>query len=242
MLPGELAVSRLGADEPAPVWAARGAFSSVTRTAHELSVVCAAEAVPAGVQAERGWRCLRVVGRLDFSLTGTDADFTSKLEALERQDRAKIISNPRITTADNKEAKIVVGKKIPLVVSDESGNAITELTTIGIKLVVVPHINQDNRITLDLAPEVSDLSAQATVQGGLVIVTAEAATRVIVQDGQTAVIGGLIRTNESRVERGIPYLMDVPLLGHLFKTSNNVQEQRELLIFVTPRIIRPEET
>jgi type IV pilus assembly protein PilQ len=178
------------------------------------------------------------VGVVDFSLVGTDADLNATIDMLERQDHAEIISNPRITTADNKEAKIVVGKKIPLIVSDESGNAITELTTIGIKMTVVPHINQDDRITLDLMPEVSDLSSQATVQGGIVIVTAEANTRVIVADGQTAVIGGLIRTNESSVERGVPYLMSVPILGHLFRSSDVITEQRELLIFVTPKIIR----
>jgi type IV pilus assembly protein PilQ len=177
------------------------------------------------------------VGVVDFSLTGTDADLTATLEMLEREDKAHIISNPRITTADNKEAMILVGKKIPLVVSDEAGNAITELTTIGIKMSVTPHVNQDNRITLDLRPEVSDLSAQATVQGGIVIVTSEARTRVIVDNGQTAVIGGLVRTNESSVESGVPYLMDIPLLGYLFRSTNNVKEERELLIFVTPTIV-----
>ena len=181
------------------------------------------------------------VGVVDFSLTGSDADLFATLDALERQDKAEIISNPRITTADNKEAKIIVGKKIPLVVADEAGNAITQLTTIGIKMTVVPHINQDDRITLDLAPEVSDLSAQATVQGGIVIVTSEASTRVIVQNGQTAVIGGLIRTNESTVDQGVPVLMDIPVLGSLFKSTNKVKEERELLIFVTPKIIRSEE-
>ncbi|MEZ5063100.1 MAG: type IV pilus secretin PilQ [bacterium] len=181
------------------------------------------------------------VGVVNFNLTGTDADFTSQLQALARDDKAKIISNPRITTADNKEAKIIVGKKIPLVVSDESGNAVTELTTVGIKLTVVPHINQDDRITLDMHPEVSDLSAQATVQGGIIIVTSEAQTRVIVENGQTAVIGGLIRTNESSVDQGVPYLKDIPLLGYLFKSNNKVKEERELMIFVTPKIIRPED-
>ena len=180
------------------------------------------------------------VGMVTGGLIGTDADFTAQIDMLERQDMAEIISNPRITTADNKEARIIVGKKIPLVVADESGNAITELTTIGIKLTVVPHINQDDRITLDLTPEVSDLSAQATVQGGIVIVTSEASTRVIVANGQTAVIGGLIRTNESSVETGVPVLMDIPVLGHLFKNTNKVREERELLIFVTPKIIRSE--
>jgi type IV pilus assembly protein PilQ len=180
------------------------------------------------------------VGEVIVGVTGTDADLAATIQMLERNDHAQIISNPRITTADNKEAKILVGKKIPLVVSDESGNAITELTTIGIKLTVVPHINQDDRITLDLNPEVSDLSAQATVQGGIVIVTSEANTRVIVQNGETAVIGGLIRTNESTVDTGVPYLKDLPVVGHLFKSSNKVEEERELLIFVTPKIIWPD--
>jgi len=181
------------------------------------------------------------VGVITTGVTGTDADLNATIDMLERNDKAQIISNPRITTADNKEAKILVGKKIPLVISDEAGNAVTELTTIGIKLVVVPHINQDDRVTLDLAPEVSDLSSQATVQGGIVIVTSEATTRVIVKNNETAVIGGLIRTNESTVDTGVPYLMSIPILGHLFKSSNIVNEQRELLIFVTPRIIRSEE-
>jgi type IV pilus assembly protein PilQ len=180
-------------------------------------------------------------GTIVAGLRGTDADLDVVIEMLERDDKAEIISNPRITTADNKEAKILVGKKIPLVISDEAGNAVTELTTIGVKLTVVPHINQDDRITLDLAPEVSDLSSQATVQGGIVIVTSEASTRVIVADGETAVIGGLIRTNESSVETGVPFLKDIPLPGYLFKSSNVVKEERELLIFVTPRIIRADD-
>lgn len=178
------------------------------------------------------------IGRIIAGVRGTDADLDIQLDMLERDDKAEIISNPRITTADNKEAKILVGKKIPLVISDEAGNAVTELTTIGVKLTVIPHINQDDRITLDLAPEVSDLSSQATVQGGIVIVTSEASTRVIVGDGETAVIGGLIRTNESSVETGVPWLKNIPVVGHLFRSSNIVQEERELLIFVTPKIIR----
>ena len=177
---------------------------------------------------------------MNFGLVGTDADFATTIQLLERDNRAEIISNPRITTADNKLARIIVGKKVPLVVADEAGNAITQLTTIGIKLEVTPHINQDGRVTLDLFPEVSDLSSQATVQGGIIIVTAQAETRVIVEDGQTAVIGGLIRTNEGSAHSGIPILKDIPLLGYLFRNTNKVREDRELLIFVTPKIIRPE--
>jgi type II secretory pathway component GspD/PulD (secretin) len=94
---------------------------------------------------------------------------------------------------------------------------------------------------MDLHPEVSDLSSQATVQGGIIIVISEAATRVMVNDNETAVIGGLIRTNDSKLDTGVPILKDVPLPGMLFKSSNNVKESRELLILVTPRIVKPGE-
>ena len=107
----------------------------------------------------------------------------------------------------------------------------------AITLRVTPFINADNRITMDLHPEISDLSAQATVQGGLIFTTSEAVTRVMVQNGQTAVIGGLIRTNETRFEQGVPILRSIPILGHLFKTTDTVQEKRELVIFVTPRVV-----
>jgi len=92
-------------------------------------------------------------------------------------------------------------------------------------------------VIMDLHPEVSDLSTQSTVQGGVIINTSEADTRVMVDDGQTAVIGGLIRTNESQVRRGVPLLKDLPLLGMLFRSTNAVQQNRELIIFVTPKIV-----
>jgi type IV pilus assembly protein PilQ len=159
------------------------------------------------------------------------------LQALETQNKANIISNPRITTVNNREASVVVGQQIPLIVQDFAGNAVTQLTTIGIKLNVTPHINTGNRITMDVHPEVSDLASQATVQGGIIINTTMADTRVMVNDGETAVIGGLIRSNESSTKRGVPVLMDLPLLGNLFRSNSNTKQKRELLIFVTPKIL-----
>jgi len=163
-----------------------------------------------------------------------------KVEALETTNKARLISNPVITTTDNREASILVGQKIPLIVSDEAGNAITQLTTIGIMLRVTPHINKDKNVTLDIHNEVSDLSSQATVQGGVIINTSESDTRVLVEDGATAVIGGLIRKVESKLESGIPVLKDVPLLGMLFKHSTDVKANRELVVFVTPTIVTEE--
>ncbi|MFH1755064.1 MAG: type IV pilus secretin PilQ [Candidatus Latescibacterota bacterium] len=159
------------------------------------------------------------------------------IDMLERENRANIISNPRIITADNRAASILVGKQIPLIVADEAGNPITELTKVGIGLRVTPHVNSDGTVTMDLHPEVSELSAQATVQGGVIISISEADTRVVVADGETAVIGGLINEVETKIESGLPLLKDIPMLGNLFKFQNDTKKKRELIIFVTPKII-----
>jgi type II secretory pathway component GspD/PulD (secretin) len=104
-------------------------------------------------------------------------------------------------------------------------------------LKVTPHINNENRITLDVHNEVSDLSSEATVQGGVIINTSESDTRVLVENGETAIIAGLIRQVDSRFETGIPVLMDIPLLGSLFKQSSDTKASRELVVFVTPSIV-----
>ncbi len=160
-----------------------------------------------------------------------------QVQALENDQKAHLISNPVITTTDNREASILVGQKIPLIVADQAGNAITQLTTIGILLKVTPHINNENRITLDVHNEVSDLSSQATVQGGVIINTSESDTRVLVENGETAIIAGLIRKIDSKLDSGIPVLMDIPVLGGLFRHSSDTKVSRELVIFVTPTIV-----
>jgi len=160
----------------------------------------------------------------------------TQIQALESTNKAHLISNPIITTTDNREASILVGQKIPLIVADEAGNAIVQLTTIGIVLRVTPHINSDDLLTLDVHNEVSDLSSQATVQGGVIINTSESDNRVLVRNGETAVIAGLIRTVESELVSGVPVLKDIPLLGALFRQEATVQNNRELVVFVTPRM------
>jgi type IV pilus assembly protein PilQ len=176
-------------------------------------------------------------GTLKIGTVNAQGSFEATISALEQHRKANIISNPRITTVDNRMAKILVGQKIPLIVQDVAGNAVTQLQTIGIQLTVTPHLTADKRIVLDLHPEVSDLSTQSTVQGGVIINTSEADTRVMVDNGQTAVIGGLIRNDDSRVRTGIPILMHIPLLGALFENDTVVKSQRELVIFVTPKLL-----
>ena len=189
------------------------------------------------VGAEQNTGISSAANKLTFGIFKDWASIEAQLQTLEEKRKANIISNPRITTVDNREAKIIVGQKIPLIVQDVAGNPVSQLQTIGIQLRVTPHLTQDKKIVMDLHPEVSDLSTQSTVQGGIIINTSEADTRVMVDDGQTAVIGGLIRTNESTVNSGVPFLKDIPIVGYLFSSTSTVRQNRELIIFVTPRIV-----
>lgn len=176
-------------------------------------------------------------GTFKLGIVESFGTLDATLQALETENKADIISNPRIATVNNREARILVGQKIQLIVMDEAGNPITQLITVGIQLKVVPHVNSDRTITLDLHPEVSDLAAEGTVQGGVIINTSEADTRVLVTDGETAVIGGLISTRETELNRGVPLLRSIPWVGRLFQSSSTVSRKRELLIFVTPKIM-----
>ena len=172
-----------------------------------------------------------------FGTVRSWGELNAILQMLEKSNKANIISNPRITTMDNREASILVGKEIPLIVADEAGNPITELTKIGIMLRVIPHVNADRTITLDMHPEVSDLQSESTAQGGVIISTTEADTRVVVRNGETAVIGGLIKNSQTSVKRGVPVLKDIPFLGWLFTASSKADKKQELVIFVTPTIV-----
>jgi len=176
-------------------------------------------------------------GRITVGLFQKWGDLEAQLQVLASMNKANIISNPRITTVDNREAKIVVGQKIPLIVQDVAGNPVSQLQTVGIQLKVTPHLTSEKKIIMDLHPEVSDLASGATVQGGLIINTSEADTRVMVDDGQTAVIGGLIRTNETMVHVGVPILKDIPIVNWLFSSKTTAKQNRELIIFVTPKLV-----
>jgi type IV pilus secretin PilQ/predicted competence protein len=191
----------------------------------------------AGSIVSDGQKVLSPYSQVKVGTVQSWGDLNLVLQALEKEDKANIISNPRITTADNQEARIMVGKEIPLIVSDEAGNPITELKKIGVILQVTPHVNADGTITMDLHPELSDLASQATVQGGVIITLQEADTRVVVKDGETAVIGGLISNNESSLRTGVPVLKDMPLLGPLFRYESKTTNKRELIIFVTPKVV-----
>lgn len=166
------------------------------------------------------------------------AKLDATITALESNRKANTISNPRITAVNNKEAKIVGGKKIPISLRDQSGNAVTQLYTIGMILTTTPHINSANNITLEVKTEISDIDPTSSALGGIVILTNEATTQIVLNDGETAVIGGLVQTKSGKSMKGIPFLMNIPFIGALFRTTTTSTAKREILIFLTPHLLR----
>ncbi|MEN3044508.1 MAG: type IV pilus secretin PilQ [Candidatus Hydrothermales bacterium] len=167
---------------------------------------------------------------------GPQTDLYSTLAALESDEYARVISSPKITVTDNKQAKIIGGVKIPFITTDIGGNPITRLVDVGIKLEVTPHVNSQNQVTLDLKTEVSQ-AGEPTPTGQLTILTNEAETRILLGNGETAVIGGLVSAKRSRASAGIPILRHIPIIGTLLGGRSATVEEREIVIFITPNII-----
>lgn len=150
--------------------------------------------------------------------------------------KAEVLATPQITTLDNKEARIFMGNQVPIQTKDVSGNTITTYVNAGTELTVLPQITAPDRILLNLKPKKDDYSLMNN--GGVLIKKQEAETNVVVSDGETVVIGGLVERTESKSETGIPLLKDIPLLGALFRYTHNEIVKKDLAIFVTPRIVR----
>ena len=156
------------------------------------------------------------------------------VQAIVTSGKGKVIAHPEITTIDNKEARIQMGKRIPIKQFDASGNVIITFTEVGTILRVIPHITSENRILMNLRPERSNYEFDPN---GVIINTSNAETNVVVENGQTAVIGGLTTQDEINTESGVPFLKDIPIIGQLFKYTKKSVESRDLVIFVTPTIV-----
>jgi type IV pilus secretin PilQ/predicted competence protein len=171
--------------------------------------------------------------------------FDAVISAAASKGKAKVLSDPKIATLNNKEATINITTQIPYTTSETTGSTppitttkVTYLTT-GIVLKVLPIITSDGKVSLKLNPDVSQVSPTITaVAGGAPGIDSRSIdTEIIVSDGETVVIGGLIHDYKSEGEFKIPLLGDLPLLGWLFKKKTKSRERRELLIFVTPKIL-----
>jgi type IV pilus assembly protein PilQ len=146
-----------------------------------------------------------------------------------------------VITANQKEATILQGTEIPYQESASSGATTTQFKDAVLSLKVTPLITPDNRVVMDI--DVRDDAVGQLVQsatGGSVpsIDTREIITQVLVNDGQTVVLGGILETTKTKSVEKVPYLGDIPFLGNLFKTTTDIRDKTELLIFITPKILR----
>jgi type IV pilus assembly protein PilQ len=180
-------------------------------------------------------------GSVAFMLLGSDYLVDLELSAAQAEGRGEVISTPRVITANQREASIQQGVEIPYQESSSSGATTISFKEAVLSLKVTPQITPDNRIILDL--NVKKDSVGQIIVGGAgqqvpSIDTREITTQVLVNDGQTVVLGGILETERRETEKKVPYLGDVPVLGRLFKTTSRTNNKDELLIFVTPKILR----
>jgi general secretion pathway protein D len=183
----------------------------------------------------------------DFALEilkqSTNLDLRLALSALGSRGEVRIISRPVVLAQNNQEARILIGSERPFIQASRSlptdagvRDQIIQYRDVGTKLTIVPTINEDGYVNLQVLQEVSTATAEVQF-GAPIISTREASTLLFVRDGQTAVIGGLIDRQQEKTRSGIPVLMDIPVIGGLFGSRRETTTQSELFLFLTPYVI-----
>jgi general secretion pathway protein D len=190
-----------------------------------------------------------------FTFIGTDPSghVKAKLAAALTSSNGKVLAAPHILVLDNREARIQVGSQVPLATSSttyvDTATTSTVPTTstiqykdIGIILKVKPQINDSGLVSIELSQEVSSVGKPATIAGQSYssIDKTETTTNLIAKDGETIVIGGLIREDRNKEKDGIPFLSSIPLIGNLFSYTKNTTDRTELIILLTPHVIKNE--
>jgi len=179
-------------------------------------------------------------GGINFALVNLKSGHALdiQLSALENRGMGKILSRPKITTLNNVEANIQQGSSIPYETLSDKGTQ-TQFIDASLQLTVTPRITPDNSIILKVKVSNNNPNTSLRSARGVPSIDKnEATTEILVRDGQTIVIGGIIRNKETVSKNGIPFLMDIPLIGWLFRKEMKTVENRELLIFLTPNIVK----
>ncbi|HYC08110.1 MAG TPA: type IV pilus secretin PilQ, partial [Steroidobacteraceae bacterium] len=180
-------------------------------------------------------------GSWALGILGNNFIVDLELSAAQAETQANIISSPRVITANQKEAVIEQGTEIPYQQSASSGATTIQFKKAVLSLKVTPQITPDNRIIMDLDVRDDSVGTVIVASGGVnvpSINTREIATQVLVNDGQTVVLGGVLQTTEREDQTKVPYLGDIPVLGYLFRNTNHQDDKDELMIFITPKIVR----
>ncbi|MBI5591216.1 MAG: hypothetical protein HY881_12110 [Deltaproteobacteria bacterium] len=190
-------------------------------------------------------------GGLDYSLVNTANTFKLLINALATENKIKVLSSPRLTVRDGKSASIIVGTEVPVVTGEVSTTPTATTTGVvraiqyrvtGITLQVTPTVHSRGVMTLQIIQGVSEPASNAT--SGIdspMILNRNITTEVVAADGQTVMLGGLIKENDSQTLTRVPWISDIPILGNLFKNTSKGNNRTELVIMITPRIIRSPE-
>lgn len=168
-------------------------------------------------------------------------DLSASLQLYEQKNMAKVLSSPRIVTLHNEPAEINQTTEVPLIQETVTATGSTKTATfkpVKLRLSVVPQITNDGAVIMAVDVNRDFLSGAADQQtGARAVNTRSAKTKVLVKNGQTAVIGGIYQSDQSTGENKVPVLGDIPILGWLFKSQSKTDNRNELLIFLTPRIL-----
>ncbi|GAB6137110.1 LysM peptidoglycan-binding domain-containing protein [Halanaerobaculum tunisiense] len=176
---------------------------------------------------------------VEIGNTGIGVNYKKFLRLLEDRGHASVLANPQITTVTGKEARINIGDQVPIPQTNSDGETRVEFKDVGISLKITPRITSPNKVFIKVNPEVSIVSRYKELKTAKypIISTRQAQTNVRVEDGQTIAIGGLIKEKELKNLSKVPFLGDLPILGKLFQSSSTEETKKELVIFITPKII-----
>jgi len=210
-----------------------GAVNSTTATPYSSTAPSTNYAVnlPASIGAGAG-------GGIAFGILRDNLRLDLALSALESSGKAKIVSSPKVVTVDNKEATIEQGTQIPYSTVSASGTN-TQFIDATLSLKVTPHITPDGRVSMKLEAK-NDSQGETSATGQPAINKKKATTEVLIGDGDTTVIGGILQISRTENMAGLPWLSKIPVLGYLFRKDTNTARNRELLIFITPKILKAE--
>jgi type IV pilus assembly protein PilQ len=177
-------------------------------------------------------------GGISFGIFRDNFRLDLSLSALEASGKGKVVSSPKVVTIDNKEATIEQGTQIPYSTVSASGTN-TQFVDAVLSLKVTPHITPEGSVIMKLEAK-NDSQGETGASGQPAINKKKATTEILVRDGETAVIGGILQVSRNEDLSAVPWLHKIPILGLLFRKDTNSSSNRELLIFVTPKILKPE--
>jgi type II secretory pathway component GspD/PulD (secretin) len=172
--------------------------------------------------------------------TRTSLQIVTQLKMLEEEGYAKVLARPSLTTLENKTARIITGDRFTILITQSSGSGTwqqIQYIDAAVRLELTPRLDADGSIVVQLLPQVSTITGYSR-EGYPIMSTREAQTTVRLKDGETLVIGGLIRDESSKEQAGLPGLSQIPVLGSLFGSSKESSRRTELVILVTPRVVK----